>query len=258
MTRATLFAALASLLLALAPGGCAGETAGRLVEIEVALRGDPEARTHGTSAGWAIELDEAWLVAGPVHVFAPADEPVAARLAPLALARAHGGFDPLDGRAVRAELLEQAAIDALDGTPMRWLAPAEEGPVDELSVGLEAPLAGAGVATRGHQAWVRGRASRGGETVAFEGGLDLSGDGVARRVGNVALDATLGAGGRLTITLDARRWLDGVAFDRLDAVEGEVAMFEPGDQASAAWRVGLHDPGAYRASWRDDSEGEER
>src|SRR5690606_27944659 len=124
---------LAATLL-VASFACSSGTTGRVVAIDARFVGDPSATSFDTSLGFDVTLERAELVVGPVYAFAPADEPIATRPRALRLrsvARAHGGLDPLDGRKVRAEVLERVLVDALSDTlsdtPRTFEALAEEG-----------------------------------------------------------------------------------------------------------------------------------
>jgi len=176
----------ASLALALTCAAFAACTSTVGVPITAQLRLEPtDEPTTITPRGWRVELTEAIVLVGPIYAYAPADEPMAWR-APFGppRARAHGGFDPLDGRLVRAEYLDQVAFDAL-GEPLDVGAIGGlRGAASELSVVLDAPrdaFAAADGPTRGHHLWVRGSATRDDVTVEFEGGLDLPDEDLTRR-----------------------------------------------------------------------------
>lgn len=223
-------------------------TAGVPITLRLALEPLSDGRAT-TPSGWSVELTEARILLGPIYAYAPDDEPMAWR-SPFApsIARAHGGFDPLDGRLVRAEHLEQVAFDALAG-------PLEVGPidgllgaVDELSVVLDAPRdanAAPDGPTHGHHAWVRGLARRGDATVAFEGGLDLPDEGLLRRVDGVSVTGPpLGEGARLVLGIDPARWLSEADFEGLPA---EGAVLDDRTQPHRAFRLGARGSRAYAA-----------
>ena len=230
--------ALASFTLFVMAFACSAGTGGRAINIEIALAGTDEPSFVNT-LGWSVELSEASVTLGPVYVFAPANAPTASLLPSMAAfgvsrARAHGGLDPLDGRAVRGELVEQVLIDALDPTPIVRAAPGEEGPVDEVAVELLPP-------TMGASARVSGVAMREGQTVEFSGEMTLSEDEF-RRVEGIALDAFLVEGSRVSVRVDPRSWLSGVAFDRLEGQPLQAAS-----QTQAAFRIGLRSARAFHA-----------
>lgn len=226
--------ALASFGLLIMAFACSAGTGGRAINIEIALAGTDEP-SFVNSLGWNVELTEATVTLGPVYVFAPANAPMAS-LSPFGLSRAfaHGGLDPLDGRAVRGELLEQILIDALDPAPIVRAAPGEEGVVDEVAVELVPPASSA-------SARVSGVAMRDGVSVEFSGELSL-GDDEFRRVEGIALDAFLEEGSRVSVQVDPRSWLSGVAFDRLDG-----QRLQDASQTEAAFRIGLRSGRAFHA-----------
>ncbi len=206
-----------------------------------------------TPSGWRVELTEARVLLGPIYAYAPLDEPMAFAL-PLgpATARAHGGFDPLDGRLVRAEHLEQHAFDALGGRVHLGPIDGLLGAVDEVSVILDEPR-GANLAadgpTRGHHALVRGVATREGATVAFEGVLDIADEGLSRRVDGIRVEGgALVDGATLVIGVDPARWLSEADFSALPA---EDAVLGDDTQPHRAWRLGLRTVTAYTA-WTEE------
>lgn len=242
--------ALASLMLFVMAFACSAGTGGRAINIEIALSGTDEP-SFVNSLGWNVELSEASVTLGPVYVFAPANAPTAS-LAPslspfgpplfgTSRAFAHGGLDPLDGRAVRGELIEQLLIDALDPTPQVRPAPGEEGLVDEVAVELIPPSTGA-------TARIAGVAMRGDDTVEFSGELSLNEDEF-RRVEGIALDAFLEEGSLVSVRVDPRSWLSGVAFERLQGQPLQGAS-----QAQAAFRIGLRSGRAFSADHTNNAE----
>lgn len=219
---------------------CSAGTGAPIIPVELALEGRNDVGSVETSAGWTVQLDEARIVLGPIYALAPRDELITWRWIPRALA--HGGFDALDGRMVKLELLEQRVVDVLDPEPQVIATVAEEGEANELSIGIEPPSDANAPQTNGFDAWVRGVARRGEEVVAFEGGLSLGDDAMARRVQGIDMSGAFVEGSRLTIEVDAHRWLDGVDFSRVDET------IERDGQAHAAWRIGARSPLAYHAS----------
>ena len=238
-SRFSLHVVVAALALTLAAPSCNAGTGGRLVPIELRLVGDPSATRFTTALGFEIALDEAELVVGPLYAFAPADEPITRRTTLRSIAHAHGGLDPLDGRKVRAELLDRVAVDALSDEPIAFETIAEEGVVDELRVGLEAEPS----VLDGHLARVVGAATRDGITRAFEAFVDVGASPNERRV-LVPFAAELTERSILELRLDPRAWLDGVAFDRLGACD-TPCDFPGGSQAATAAALGVRSVRAY-------------
>ncbi|MCC7535866.1 MAG: hypothetical protein IT379_06620 [Deltaproteobacteria bacterium] len=261
------------LLLGCAAGlaGCDSDTGGRAVTLELALASAPapgESRpgVFTTSTGWDVTLTEAFIGLGPIYAYADPGAGMAStrsrRPSPLdevmelvvPTARAHSGFDPLSGRTVRAEYLDQVAFDALAE------APTSVGPIDgeaghaaSVTVVLDAPrgaLASADGALHAHQAWVVGSASRDGTTVEFEGGLDLPDDGLVRRIDGVPLSADIDDGGRLTLAIHLLEWLDHAQLDALtERAESGRMSIDRASQVRNAWYLGARDANAFTATW---------
>jgi hypothetical protein len=234
---------LAAALTAAGAAAC-NPTGGTPIESILVLEGLGDGRVT-TPTGWAVALEAAVVLVGPIYAYAPIDAERAALPRMLSVARAHGGFDALEGRLVRAEYLDQVAFDAL-GAPLE-VGPvaAFAGAVDELSLVLDAPRGAAADPsgpTRGHTLWVRGVARREGEEVAFEGGLDLPEEGLSRRVDGVVVEGgPLAAGSRLVVGVDADAWLAEADFT---GVEGALG---PESQPHRAWELGARSAASYAA-----------
>lgn len=210
-----------------------------------------------TPTGWRVELDEAWVLIGPVYAYAPLDEDamaMARRLLGPPVAHAHGGFDPLTDRLVRAEYLDQVAFDALSNDPLN-LGEIDGllGAVDEASAVLDAPLEDADGPTRGHHLWVAGTATRDDETVRFEGGLDLPEEGLSRRVDAIAVDGPpLAEGSVLRLGVDASAWLAEADFSSLVGAGSDVRTITPDLQPYRAWRLGARSPDSFTGSTEEN------
>ncbi|MEM9192657.1 MAG: hypothetical protein AAGF12_26020 [Myxococcota bacterium] len=248
MTPTLRFAATAALLV----GGCAA-TEGQIVPLDVVLEPTPD-RQFTTNIGWEVELDEAYAAIGPIHLYSPAEEPsamaVLEQLVGPSVARAHGGTDPLNGRRVRAEWLTQVAFDVI-GTRTRSLGTvdAETGAVESASVTLDPPVAQNSETLRGHQLWVRGRAMKDGVTIPFEGGLDIEGEGLARRVENLTIDGLLEPGMTWRVTVHAFTWFEDAHFDRLTEQTAEgTYVITPQDQVAGAWFLNVRAPSGYHTT----------
>lgn len=218
-------------------------TGGVPIELTLSFEGlGPAAFT--TASGWDVELTEARAILAPIYAYAPDDE-VAALMLAIAPSRAfaHGGHSPLDGRLVRAELLEPRVIDALDANASDVATVGGfEGPVDALTLVLapaDGDLAVGNGPTHGHTVWIAGVATRDGIEVAFEGGLDLQ-DEALQRVEGVAVDGALTEAGRLIVGADARAWLREADFTEGGAVtEGSQphrALYL-GARSAASWNA---------------------
>jgi hypothetical protein len=119
--------------------------------------------------------------------------------------------------------VEQVALDVRGAEPVVLGAvTATAGRARSFSVLLDPPRAALTAPTRGHHAWVRGRATKDGVTVAFEGGLDIPDEGRLRRVEGLPLDAPLEEGGRFTLVVHPDAWFDAADFTKLPAATGDA------------------------------------
>ena len=240
-----------SLALAMSLGSLSacGTTPGRAIAFAVEVAG-ADLPPFVTSTGWQVTLEEASISLGPVYVYAPEPAPVVALSRALVpLARAHGGTDPFGQRELRAEILEQHPIDALDGAPQPLgIAVGSEGDSSDLVLALAPPHAPSD-ASHGRTLWIAGLAEKDGALVPFEGGLDFPDEGLARFVEGVPIAAHMDSLGTLRIELHVERWLDQAHFDRLEMRGGDRATITDGDQVSLAWRLGARHPDAYGARW---------
>ncbi|MGE3631753.1 MAG: hypothetical protein AB7P00_17725 [Sandaracinaceae bacterium] len=210
-----------------------------------------------TPTGWDVHLDEAVVLLGPIYAYAPIEEGMAAltgsarRILAPPIARAHGGFDPLMHRIVRAEYLEQFAFDALSPDVVTvGEIDGLLGAVDELSVVLDAPLDANELAsgpTHAHHLWVHGTATREDRTISFEGGLDLEDVDLTRRVDGIGVDGpALNDGATLVVGVDPTLWLAEADFTAL-AEGGDAVVIDPESQPHRAWRLGARTSAAYAA-----------
>jgi hypothetical protein len=243
--------ALAVVVLA----GCATETEGRVVAIDVGFEGVAEdGRPLGvfdTNTGWHVELSRATLVLGPVYAYSPIEGRVTSPLVELfgvGKAYAHGDHDPFNGRAVRAEVLDPVALDVLS-PELSHVAEidAEAGVIDAVTVALDASDSAAIAQANGHQAWVEGVATKDGVTVPFFGGLDLPADALVRRVENVEVSASLDDGGTLVIGARPALWFSEAHFDRLETQGDGRFEITSTSQVRNAWYLDVRRADAYRA-----------
>jgi hypothetical protein len=254
-----------SLTLALAMGAltaviaCGAETEGRVVPLRITATAEPdEGRALGeftTASGWFVQLTEARLGLAALYAYRPQRDAEPAAVAQLLdllvpVAHAHGGFDPLNGRAVRAEHREPVALDLLaDGEQPLGEVSAETGAIDELALELLGPSDDSPEELQGHSAWVAGEAERDGVTVRFAGGVDLREQGTTRRIESLAIGGVIGEGQSLQLRINPSRWLAGADFSRLapPASEDEPSAITPEDQVGRAWYVGVRNPAAFAA-----------
>jgi hypothetical protein len=253
MSRKSSFVLFSSCCAAALFATACGETGGQVVTIDVALDAPTSPSSFATNTGWEVRLDEARIALGPIFAFAPRFEGGAmaalrAFLFPVALA--HGGTDPLNGRRVRAEWLAQVTFDATPGADPVALGTieAESGEVDSVMVTLDPPDPANAAVMHGHHLWVRGEASKAGETIRFEGGLDIPDEGLSRRVENIPIDAFLEQGGRWTISVHPEEWFQDADFEQLTEQSAEgVYLIMPESQVRSAWLLGARTPRAYAA-----------
>lgn len=208
-------------------------------------------RTFTTVSGWEVELDEARAVVAALYAYAPEDELSFSFLRALAPARAfaHGGHSPLDGRRVRAELLETVVVDALAEGADVATVDGLEGAVDTLTIVL------GGGSEHGDSVWVAGRARRDGVDVAFAGGLTLR-DERLRRIDGVAVapGVPLTQGARLVVGTDVRAWLAEADF----AEFSNEAVIADGTQPHRALYLGARSAASWSARIEASGEGELR
>lgn len=226
-----------AIAITLAVASACVPTAGVPITLTLAFEGSEH--SFVTASGWEVELTEARAVVGPIYAYAPSGATALRRALGPARALAHAGH-LIDGRLVRAELLEPRVIDALapatDVATLDGLA----GELDALRITL-APGDASGP-THGHVAWVAGVARREGEEVAFEGGLELADERLRVIDGVAGEGAILDEGARLVLGADARAWLAEADFAELAG--GEItADSQPhralflGVRSAASWRA---------------------
>jgi hypothetical protein len=239
----TLFLGLA---LATSSAAACGTTPGAAATATLVLM--PSTSTFTTTAGWTIALDEAWLVPAALYVYAPNGDAMAwLSHALLPVAQAHGGHDPYGTRSVRLEWLGPAALDLL--STERIVIGAMDGSVGPTRdatlafAALSGDLAGPASPSRGHHAFLAGRATRADMTVTFEGGLDLGAGGTQPLIEAIPIETFVEGDGELALTVDLARWLDEAQLDRLP--DATPRVLAPGTQPAIAWGLGLRDPRGY-------------
>jgi hypothetical protein len=241
--------------------GC-GVTPGRPITLSVSasLQAGP---SFQTSAGWDVTLTEASLVIGPIYVLAPAARTAALdrlRAALLPTAFAHGGHDDYSALEVRAEWLDEATLEMGVGSQMLGLADGTAGVTEYSTVELVMPSSASGP-THGHVAWVHGtaRPTAGGESIAFEGGLDLPDEPLARTVESIATPFEMSSNGLFELTVMAApgtnpsgpSWLEEADFARLPVpTSGTVRQIAPGTQPYVAWMLAARDADSFRTQYQ--------
>jgi hypothetical protein len=237
--------------------GCGGSTEGELVPLRIAVEPVPDDDAalgeFTTASNWSVQLTEAQLGVAALYLYEPQDEGERGATAQLLdllvpVAHAHGAFDPLNGKPVRAEYRDPVALDLLaEGVHELGLVSAEAGASEGLSIELLGPGDRSAKALRGHSAWVAGEAERDGVTVRFEGGIDLPDKGAVRRVESIKASAVIDAGQTLVLRVNPSYWLAEADFSRLaaPAAEDEPSRITPEDQVGRAWYIGTRNPAAF-------------
>lgn len=252
--------------LAASLAGCEPGTGGRPITFELTLGGpsilaeaarDP--RRFTTTTGWQVTLEEACLAIGPMYLFAgPSHLQESARLAPsrwlprlVRQAHAHPGHEHFAGGEVRGEWLGQIALDVLDPGPRPLgMHNGLHGAVRAYSLRLDPPRGplAEDPCLRGHHAWVRGTATRDGDTVDFEGGLIIPNIGTNRRVDGLPLRAAIDQGSRVVLAVDPAAWLDLAEFETLlERAPGGRLRITPDSQVHRAWFIGARSASAFMA-----------
>lgn len=254
MRRLTPTLGIALSIISFALAAACNATAGVPIELTLVLEGSGAAPAT-TPSGWQVTLTEARIALGPLYAFAPSDEMARAReslrRALVPVARAHGGFEPFEGREVRTQVLDRHVLDALGEPIVLREVDGLEGGVEAITILLEPPAPEHASALHGHHAWVAGTAIRNGaggtEAVGFEGGLDLSDEGLTRRVDGISVGAPIAEGATLTIAADASAWLREADFTGLTPDPDGVVRLGPATQPYRAWLLGARSAGSYSA-----------
>lgn len=262
---------LAGLALSLGlPGllpGCS-ETAGEPIEVPVYVQGvnreggSPARFTN--AAGWAIELDAAWMALGPVY-FEESTLPTTdgynrtawwRHLSLIGVAHAH--VLATAGKAV-GEVLHQTVIDLLADEPqVLGMARGETGDCRVFEVQLRPPgrvrvenpdalprLAGANVR-------LTGRATKDGQTIAFTGTVVLDPDDLElQRVTDIRLDTPVpfvAAGGPL-LRIQVANWLHTADFATLPENGDAPREITPDTSIHTAWLRAVVHRQTYHLEW---------
>jgi len=238
--------------------GC-DSTSGRETVVNLAITATTRAggapASFVTEDGWQVQLTEAAIAIGPVYLFEN-PPPLAQRLPwwrpdgwLLPMAHAHAGDQHFNGGAVLAEYVDQLRYDCLSGPASLGSTPATVGTARAFSLRLDPPRLKSGEVdlTHGHHAWVAGTATREGETIAFEGGLDIDAAGTLRRVDGLPTEAPLDEGGTFTLVVHPDAWLEGADFASLPASmeAGQPRRITASTQPGAVWFLGARGRQGY-------------
>ena len=223
----------------------------------------PSAHTFTTSTGWNVTLTEAVLVPDALYVYAPAGDTMASltqSLWPVAMsvAQAHGGHDPFGSRRVRLEWLGPESLDLL-GDSSRDIG-VMDGTIGSTSdvtlsfallVGEQANLSSV---SHGHHAWVRGTATKMGETIAFAGGLDFGSGGTEGIIESIMVSPSIARTGTQTLMVNTAAWLDLCQFNRLPGTGATERLIDPLNQVGIGFELGLRNATSYSVRYENAQE----
>jgi hypothetical protein len=242
---------MTALIGLLACAACEAGTGGTLVDIEVTVESEPQPGlplgTLDTNTGYRVVLSEAKLGVDAMLAYAPQGQAMTPHRLWLSKALAHGGFDPFNGRRVRAEYKAAGPtlIDLLaPGARALGTVQAEEGTLASATVVFASM-----VESRTAQAWVRGTATRDGLTIPFEGALTLEDEALLRRVDGIPASGELTAGGKLSFVVRPHVWFEDAHFDRLPENTNGPRPIGPTTQVHTAWSFGARSAKAYETRW---------
>lgn len=242
--------------------GCQSNTGGEPVSIELSFQTNGAARTFESRTGWTVELEEASIALGAAYFNQNPSLLARVGQALLPSAHAHPGHDFFAGGEVRAEWLGQVVFDTLAGPRRIRDVPGIAGGVRSWTLLVEPPRPGVDEANalRGYRAYVVGTASRDGQTIAFEGGLETldeqQSDTGGVRFEGLPIDVELTSATTIEVDVDPQVWLDEADFERLLDEDGNCLetseagrCFILGDsQVHNAWVLGMTTRQAFQAS----------
>jgi hypothetical protein len=246
------------LLLTLAVACGPEDTAGRSVEGQltfVTSVGEQDVRTFLLPTGWHVTLEEAVVLLGPLYL-RPPKRSNAVVIGSWLWPRAHAhGLTLTDGEVV-GEYLDQVVYDVLGAELVAGPVASEAGPVDRVSLMIDSPRDPANAArTHGYNAYMRGRATRGSDQVAFACGLRIEATAqempknleARRRVDRIAVAASrpMDDGANLRVSIHPGRWFDFMTFE--DFVGLDNACPEEGSAFALQWYLGMRRPEAFSA-----------
>lgn len=223
----------------------------------------PSARTFTTGTGWNVELTEAVLVPDALYVYAPSGDTMAAleeALWPVTMpvAQAHGGHDPFGSRSVRLEWLGPESLSLLGDSAIEvGFMDGTVGSTSDVTLAFAAltgELASPSGASHAHHAWVRGTATKTGETIAFAGGLDFGSGGTEGIIETIHVSPSIAREGTQTLHVDTAAWLDLCHFDRLPGTGTEERVIEPLNQVGVGFGLGLRNATSYSLAYVPNAE----
>lgn len=272
--RAETTGILAAALLLAAGVHCGDASTGdRRIALSASVRG---LRSEGvTASGWTVRFERAAVALGPVRMYA--DDALARARFALGFAFAqhcHGcPRAPLAEFGFRSGGAVYHAVNLLDATGQS-LGPgnARNGFYRSAAVSYATGVAlvnSGEVATSlaGHSMAVRGTARRDAVTIAFEGTIDLTTQGLSTpspaddrpyTAFGIAINEAMGgdlgdpaAPASATFGVDPVRVFDQADFATLiESTGGAPRPIAPGGQVETAWRLGMENPRSYRVELR--------
>ncbi len=260
MKRITHFACLTGAFLSLSFVAC-NPTPGASAEATLQLA--PSLRSFTTSTGWSVTLTEAVLVPDALYVYAPSGDTMASLqelMWPVAMpvAHAHGGHDPFGSRRVRLEWLGPQSLDLLGDTTIDiGLMDGTVGSTSDVTLAFAAltgDLASTSGASHAHHAWVRGTATKMGETIGFAGGLDFGSGGTEGIIESIMVSPSITRTGTQTLLVNTAAWLDLCQFDRLPGTGTDERVIEPLNQVGVGFGLGLRNATSYSLAYVPNAE----
>ncbi|HEX5661351.1 MAG TPA: hypothetical protein VFX59_29380 [Polyangiales bacterium] len=245
---------LLAILISVATACGAEDTPGRRVEGTLSFAtANAGTRSWALANGWTLRLEEAVVLLGPLYLRPP--KRASSALSAL-FSRAHAHSQTLVDGDVMGEYLTQVAFDVLGPELSTGMLVSEAGPLDRLSIVLDAPQApDAQSRAHGYHAYARGEATRGTERVAFACGMRIDASApdmpknleARRRVDNVTVASALPMddGAHLRVWLHPERWFEFVSFDDFRGLDNPCA--QEGSSFALQWYLGLRRPDAFRA-----------
>ena len=216
----------------------------------------PSARAFTTSTGWSVTLSEAVLVPDALYIYAPAGDTMASlsqALWPVALA--HGGHDPFGSRRVRLEWLGPESLNLLGESPREiGSMDGTVGATSDVTLSFASLPGDQAEASHGHHAWVRGTATKLGESIAFAGGLDFGTGGTEGIIESIMVSPSMGRTGTQTLMVNTAAWLDLCQFDRLPNTGTDERAIEPLNQVGVGFGLGLRNAATYSVRYENESE----
>jgi hypothetical protein len=239
-------------------------TGGRAVTVDFAVTArtddDETLGAFTTADGWNVTLEEAHVAFGPVYLYENSAPLASLVRVPAALtgalsdalipsARAHAGDNQFAGGTVLGELAEYLVVDALADDVQKFEGRAAlYGAPQSLGLRLPAEAVRGGAPLFGHQAFVRGTATRGDDVRCFSGGTTPESD-ARRDVNGLPFSGTLDDGVTVTVAVHPNAWLASARLDDLTTTDDNGCLvITEGDPVAAAWSAALRSARSFSAT----------